>query len=250
MQALILAAGIGNRLSAAAGDKPKSLLEFDGLTLLERHVRSLSATGVSTITVITGYRNELLEDELDRLTGIGPDLLTIVNEDYREGSVVSLWTGCDVLAYGEPVLLMDADVLYSPAIIERLAQSRHENCFLLDREFEPGDEPVKICLKDNRIVEFRKIPDPDLDFDTQGESVGFFRFSAEGCRLIRDRTKSYITAHRRDEPYEEVLRDVVQSRPDLFGIEDITGLPWIEIDFPDDIARAEQDILPRITTGT
>jgi choline kinase len=30
------------------------------------------------------------------------------------------------------------------------------------------------------------------------------------------------------------------------GFERVDGLPWIEIDFPDDVARAERDVLPRI----
>ena len=31
-----------------------------------------------------------------------------------------------------------------------------------------------------------------------------------------------------------------------FGFEDITGLPWIEIDFPEDLRRAREDIVPRL----
>ncbi|MEE8351060.1 MAG: hypothetical protein V3R37_02555, partial [Rhodospirillales bacterium] len=32
-----------------------------------------------------------------------------------------------------------------------------------------------------------------------------------------------------------------------FGVEDITGIPWIEIDFPDDLIRAEEMIYPKVT---
>jgi choline kinase len=32
----------------------------------------------------------------------------------------------------------------------------------------------------------------------------------------------------------------------VFGFEDITGLPWIEIDFADDVLRARSEILPRL----
>jgi len=31
------------------------------------------------------------------------------------------------------------------------------------------------------------------------------------------------------------------------GYEKVGGQPWIEIDFPGDVARAEREILPRIT---
>ena len=33
---------------------------------------------------------------------------------------------------------------------------------------------------------------------------------------------------------------------DAFGVEDVTGLPWIEIDFMEDVAKAEADVLPQL----
>jgi choline kinase len=44
---------------------------------------------------------------------------------------------------------------------------------------------------------------------------------------------------------EKALRDVILEAPGLFGFEDITGLPWIEIDFPENLARARSEVLPR-----
>ncbi len=52
---------------------------------------------------------------------------------------------------------------------------------------------------------------------------------------------------RRHEPYEETIRDVLLTSPrGAFSFEDITGLPWIEIDFAADIERANDEVLPRI----
>ena len=53
---------------------------------------------------------------------------------------------------------------------------------------------------------------------------------------------------RRNEPYEETIRDVLLTSPrGTFAFEDITGIPWIEIDFAVDIERANTEILPRIS---
>ena len=59
-------------------------------------------------------------------------------------------------------------------------------------------------------------------------------------------TQDYVTQERQEEPYEEVIRDLLLQTPERFGYEDITGFPWIEIDFPEDLQRAQQDILPRL----
>ena len=47
-----------------------------------------------------------------------------------------------------------------------------------------------------------------------------------------------------------MIRDVLLTSPrGTFAFEDITGLPWIEIDFAADVARAETEILPRIVSA-
>ena len=54
MQAIILAAGVGKRLGEF-GNRPKSLLEFGGISLLARHLTALSASGISRATLCIGY---------------------------------------------------------------------------------------------------------------------------------------------------------------------------------------------------
>ena len=56
----------------------------------------------------------------------------------------------------------------------------------------------------------------------------------------------YIRAGRLDEPHEEAIRDILLADPGAFGFEDISGLPWLEIDFPEDLIRARDRILPRL----
>ena len=243
MDALILAAGVGNRLGEL-GDRPKSLLEFAGRSLLARHLDALAAIGVAKLTVCVGYRHELLEAELARHARL--PVTTVLNPDFREGSVRSLWTAREALSSGNDVLLMDADVLYAPALLKILADSRHANCFLLDRDLPPGDEPVKICVRDGRIVEFRKRPDPAIRWDFAGESVGFFKFSPSAAAELAATTERYIGQQRQTEAYEEAIRDMILADTQPLGFEDITSTPWIEIDFPDDVSRARDDILPRI----
>lgn len=244
MDALILAAGVGNRLGELGGDRPKSLLEFGGRSLLARHLDALAQIGVARLTVCVGYRHEAIEAELAAHARI--PVTTVLNSAYREGSVRSLWAARQALQQGHEVLLMDADVLYAPRLLATLAGSRHPNVFLLDRDLPPGDEPVKICVRDGRIVEFRKLPDPAIPFDYAGESVGFFKFSAAAAAELAATTERYIAQRREREAYEEAIRDMILAQSQPLAFEDITGTPWIEIDFPDDVRRARDDILPRI----
>jgi choline kinase len=246
MQAIILAAGVGERLGAATAERPKSLLEMGESSLLLRHCRALRALGIDLVHVVTGFCAEMIDAELATL----PDsdrIHRMINPEFRLGSVVSLWTARDVLRSGSPVILMDADVLCDARILHTLATSSVDNCFLLDRNFEPGDEPVKLCVRDGQIVEFRKRIATSLQYDLQGESVGFFRFAPAMAAALAARCEEYMAQGLVREPYEEAIRDLVLGAPAEFGFEDVTGLPWIEIEFPGDVARARDEILPRIT---
>ena len=138
-----------------------------------------------------------------------------------------------------------ADVLYDEGLLRRLVTSRHQNCLLLDRAFTPGDEPVKLCIRNGEIVEFRKWLSAEFDFC--GESVGLFKLSAPVAEKIIAQTKLYLMQGRRQEPYEEAIRDVLlTSERRTFSFEDISGMAWIEIDFAADVERATSEILPRI----
>ena len=243
-KAIICAAGVGNRLGAPWNAAPKALLRFGETTLLSRHLAILAAAGVEEIVIGVGYRADLITAELEAI-GVGAKVRTVVNPRYREGSVVTVWSLREELTAGRPVLLMDADVLYDARMIRRLCESRHHDCLLYDADIEDGEEPVKICLRDGEIVDFGKTVTPD--HDRAGESVGFFRFSPETASRLAGIVAGYVESGRCEEIYEEAIRDLLRAMPPgTFGIEDVTGLPWIEIDFPEDIARAEAEVLPRL----
>jgi choline kinase len=247
-KALILAAGIGRRLGepeAGECQLPKAMLDFDGRTLLARHIGILRRLGVSDITVVIGFAASRMRAALAALDE-GPPICVAVNPDFREGSVVSLWAGQGVLRSGAPVILMDADVLYDARLMTRLIDSPNADCLLVDREIEPGDEPVKVCVRDGRIVDFHKRPREAHDW--HGESVGFFRFSTPTAEELADRVENYVATGRRMMEYEEPIRDmIIASAADRFGFEDITGLPWTEIDFPEDVVKARA-LLPELAS--
>jgi choline kinase len=120
------------------------------------------------------------------------------------------------------------------------------NRILIDRNFEPGDEPVKVCVQDGIPVELRKQVTPGLHYDTIGESVGFFRFDERAARRLADLVADYVNSGREHLPHEEAVRDLILERSQVFQIIDVTGSPWIEIDFPVDVERAARDVLPQL----
>ena len=247
MRAIILAAGRGLRLQQTDDRQmPKCLLQFGGMSLLERHLRILKNAGVDEIVLALGYRHERVELELDRLRW-QPRPEIVLNPRFDLGSMLTVHTVAGALTRGGDVLLMDADVLYDQRIANALvAGQKPVNRVLMDRDFEAGDEPVKLCIKEGVPIELRKQLPEDLKYDTIGESVGFFRFHQAGARRLAALVAGYVAQGHTELPHEEAVRDLLRERGQTFEVADVTGATWIEIDFPTDVVRAAHEVLPQL----
>ena len=227
--AVLLAAGRGHRLGRGA---PKCLVPVRGRTLLERHLASLAACGVERAAVVAGFQRDRVEAELARLRPPLPVEL-VVNERWERGNILSLHVAANHLDGGG--VWMDADVLYPTELLRRLLGSPHEDCLLLDpRATETGEE-MMAGIKGGRVARIARRIGPG--WDLAGEAVGFTRVGAEGARVLRRCLDEEVAAGRIDAVYEAALD---RALPELrFGFERVDDLPWTEIDFEEDLARAE-----------
>ena len=239
MTAIILAAGVGKRLLGTSGGKPKCLIEIAGRSLLLRLLDALAAAGVRDAVVVTGFGDAVVRAALDEEP---PPLAVrcLTNPRYREGAILSLWTAREALE--RDALVMDADVLCAPVMIERLVRSSHANCFLLDASQENTGEEQMLLVRDGRVCDI--VRGGATGFELTGESIGFLKLSAGAARLLRLLLERRIAAGDTGIEHEEVYPDLLAQV--AVGFERVDGLPWIEIDFPDDVARAAREVLPEI----
>jgi len=232
MKAIILAAGVGNRLKPLTDKMPKSLIKIGGQTILERMIDSLLDFDVNDICFVVGHMRHMITD----LTGEkykSVKFKYIVNPDYELGSIVSLWVAREEFS-GDDVLLMDADVVFERGILAKLVNSKNPNCFLIDKNFGGTDEEMKVASLNKRVVQIaRKI---SREHDEAGEGVGFCKISsAYHSELLKGLEKTICLNPACD--YEMALDDFIRRAP--AGFEDITGMRWTEVDFPEDIKKAE-----------
>ncbi len=234
MRAIILAAGIGKRLQEEGKKQPKCFLKVGEKRLVERYVDTLTACGVSDITFVLGYMAEEVQTYLERAyPGLGIDY--IVNEEYLKGNILSAYAaaGC----FDEPFVLMDADVAFPDTLLRKLLDSPRANCLLLDTDFNNVAEEMKRGADaDGRVWEINR--HLTQDYPVQGEGVGFFKCSPAAGAVFRDLLKRRVENHEDTLEYETVLFDLMQEVP--IGYELVAGLPWTEIDFPEDLQRARE----------
>ncbi len=249
MKALMLAAGLGRRLFGDENSElPKALLKFGGQSLIERHINCLQANAIEQLTLIVGHGKAELISEVTRVAP--PKFVNFVdNPRYREGPKYSLAKGEDVLRSGDDVLFMDADVLYHPDLLTRLVTSKENCCFIIDREFQSTDDFVKVCINNDIVVDFGKSLGDS--YDVVGEWPGFLKMSPVIANQVADSVLGFIGRGEDGGAYEDAFCEVMKNtRPGTFGFEDITGTPWVELDYDSDLDKAANKILPLINAQT
>jgi L-glutamine-phosphate cytidylyltransferase len=238
MKAVILAAGKGARLNQIAGDLPKCLVKVGGLSLIEHQIQALRSAGIAEIVVVVGYG----ADQVRRVCG---DNITYVeNSRYSQSnSLFSLWLARDYLSDGFVVL--NADVLFDPQLLKDLLGARYEDALLVAYcdETAPslGEEEMKVQVRGGRVRDISKKMNPRK---ADGENVGIVKFGPAGAALLAEKMTELVASGALRDWAPRAFREFALTRP-LYAIS-TRGLPWIEIDFPDDYSRAVNEVMPLI----
>lgn len=102
MRAILMAAGMGTRLRPLTENTPKSLIEVNGMSLLERQIINLREIGVEEIIVLTGYLHEKFDDIVKKY-----NLIKVVNDKYDVYN--NIYTMYLVRDYLKDAFVIDAD---------------------------------------------------------------------------------------------------------------------------------------------
>jgi len=271
MKAIILAAGVGKRLGERGQGLPKCMVQIGGRPLLERTLTALGKVGIKDRVMVVGYEKEKIEQLVNTIPNARGTVRLRVNPDYRKGSILSLWCVRDELGsedqalpvrargvgvsedqhlvspHGPPqmnddLLIMDADVLFQDALLSKLVYSSHPNALLLDPRSNSTGEEMMLMVRGNRVVHIgRKV---EGTYDLIGEGVGFLKLSRQDAPVLREALERLIREGKDGCEYEDAIELLLQKA--VVGYESVGSLAWTEIDFPEDIQKAETEILPLI----
>lgn len=241
MRAIVLAAGVGHRLAPLTDRQPKCLLRVGGRPLLGRLLEALAATpGVSEAVLVVGH----CQDQIRRAVGPAVGRLPVryvENPEYTRDSILSLWACREEL--DADTLVMDADVLFPARLLRRLVECGQPSALLIDPAFTDTGEEVKVFAVGERVVALGKKARPPA-YDLVGEGIGFFKCAAAHGPVLRECMAEVLRDRTRYHEYEDAIDLMLRRVP--VGWVDVGGLPWTEIDFVEDLRRAEALVLPLI----
>lgn len=240
MKAVILAAGSARRLSPLTDSKHKSLLEIGSKPILEYQLDALDHYGVNNVLIVIGFLKEQIINRYGNHYK-NLEIQYIDNPDFlTTNTVYSLWLARDYFE-NEDFLYFNADVIFHYSLIGRLLKSENESTLGVEIK-NCGEEEVKIIPdEDQRVIHIGKKIDLDKSI---GEFVGIGRFSASLTEDFIASLKSVIDDGDQMSFFEKAVNLILDKHEIYY--EDITEIPVIEIDFPEDLEKAKNVILPKI----
>jgi len=241
MKAIILGAGQGKRLLPLTSDRPKNTINIAGRSMLAWQVDQFVHCGVTNIHVVTGFKAEAQEREIETLRCAYPDCEfgTIFNPFYRVAdNLVSCWMASGQM--NEDFVLVNGDTLFHASVLRRLISNpRAPITLAIDKKDHYDEDDMKVHLSGSQLLEIGK----DLPTDrVNGESIGMLYFQGRGPSIFRETLTRIMSADGAlDIWYLSAIGAIAQQY--VVNTQSIQGLGWCEVDYPVDRTRAEDLVL-------
>jgi choline kinase len=184
LNAIILAAGKGKRLGYLTKNKPKCMVNLFGKTMLEWQVSIFKKCGISDISVVTGYKAELIDL---------PNLEFFHNKNFETTNMVeSLF--CALKKLNESTIVSYGDIIFGKNVLNSLIESKNNFSIVVDKQWKKywemrfdnplsDAESLKIDHDGNITSIGQKVKEID---DIEGQYIGLMKFQNDGLTTIKE----------------------------------------------------------------
>ena len=242
MKAIILAAGYGNRMRPLTDKIHKTLLTINNKTIIDGIIDSLLVCDVKEINIVTGYLSESLENYLSTRYP-DTDLRFVHNPRYKEtNNIYSLSLAINAIEIDDDLILIESDLIYEPAIIRKVIESKYDNVALVDKFRSGMDGTVVMVSSDNVITNIipPHLQDSNFDFSDKYKTLNIYKFSKEFSRKTFKQLLTYYATVIDDNCYYELILGVlIYMQRETIYAEFIGDEKWSEVDDPNDLNIAE-----------
>jgi len=241
MKAIILAAGKGSRLGSVTENIPKGMLEVFGKTLIERQIEIYRNCGIEDITIVTGYKNEIVNYS---------NVDYILNQNYATTNInESLFCASKKLT--DEVIISYTDIIFEQKIIRQMLEFSGDIGIAVNvnwrknyegRSFHPLSEAENVLIENESVYEIRKKISKSTFNQQIAEFLGIMKLSQKGGKILLEKYNqlkdnhqgSFHTANSLDQAYiTDMLQEIINSGYDVRPIK-IKG-NWAEIDTTQDL---------------
>ena len=245
MNAIIIAAGSGKRISNDVKNIPKSMVNVNGKPIIEYQLSVLKKAGINEVCVITGPYSEKFNIK---------NIKYVKDEKYQKHDILGSLMEAKKY-FKENTLVLYSDIIFELEIIEKIMNSKEDISIAVDMNWEknyegrtehPKSEAENVELKNNiEIIRIKKNIE-NLN-NNVGEFLGIIKFTNKGSQLFVKKYEELINKntglfHEASSILNAYVTDMIQELIDSnIKIKPIlVSGKWCEIDTLQDLKNAEK----------
>lgn len=237
MKAIILAAGRGSRMGELTEERPKCMVELKGKPLLDWQVRALQSAGVTEISVVCGYRKEMVMH-----TAL---LKKFENTRWQHTNMVCSLMEAATWLRAEPCIVSYSDIFYDAQAVTSLINCDADIAITYDVNFlalwqarnENPLEDLETFKTDqhHRLLAIGEKP-KTLE-EIEGQYMGLLRFTPGGWAMIEKMLGEFSGTQVDRMDMTTLLRSSLERRISIRALA-FQGM-WGEVDTDSDLALYE-----------
>jgi len=237
-------------------DKPKTLTEICGKTILERQLENIRKIGLRNIAVVRGYKGEMIDYE---------NLTYYENLEFdKKRSLHSLF--CARKSMDSGFILLYSDILFNEEVFQSLIQNEENIVLLVDNSYSYHkhdiDKKLDLVVSKSKPSSYHRTLQPstmievtkigkNIDKDEADfEFIGIAYFSEKGAEILKEvyddcREKDIKNGFHETETFNEAgVTDIIQEIIDRGFVVNALQVykGWIEIHNGKDKDLAEEMI--------
>ena len=183
MNAIILAAGKGERLQPLTNKIPKCMVKLFNKTLLEYQIDVFKSCKINDITIVTGY-------QADKIKIDGVNFLH--NQNYDTTNMVETLF-CAKEKLSENVIISYGDIIFEKQVLQKLIDSKWDSSIIIDTKWEkywkmrfknPLDDVESLKIDENGLITNIGMKVDSLE-EIQGQYIGLMKFKNEGVKNLK-----------------------------------------------------------------
>ena len=238
---VLLSAGVGRRLGGLGKVIPKSLVKINGETLIGRLIKILKKHGAKNISILVGYKFDLIKSELKKIKQIKFKFIKIkgfkkYGHSFTWYSYKKFWE-----KNKKELLLIHTDIIFDEKILINILKSKKEN--IIGMKDKKGHKMGRnsFAIRTNAKNEIKEINFLKFLDNFSGEIIGINKISSRLMGKIykfmdfefKNNQNKYLS-------WEQIINKfIIKKKPTIYSLTN-QKYNWININKVSDIKEANR----------
>ena len=242
MKIIILAAGKGQRLSPLTDEKPKCMVKLFGKSLLEWQIDVFRELNINDISVVTGYKKELISIN---------NVKFYHNSDFENTNMVETLF-CAEKEFNDTIIVSYGDIIFETSVLQKLIESKEEFSIIVDKKWKKyweirNEDPLEDAesLRIDELGYITSIGQKVSNIsEIQAQYIGLMKFQGDATNIIKkfyfemkEKAKSGNNPLNSNIPFEksymtDLLYGLIKKGIKLKSVHIENG--WLELDTMND----------------